>query len=273
MTIPFEEVIKIPGFLKPTDLPAMPEPAKLEPKKPRIKPTPVPRPKPSDIEWPIFQPESVSPSGIRRFTPEQKREMIEIYTQLPHGYKRAFLTANGVDTSNLRQWSHMLGNFANLPYAFVKGHRFGIKRTTPVEDVSTLTSAEKRDLALGFMAQHHGQRCKFIEFYQVSEFILRKWCSALADGDLDNEVYPRFVGKITPDNANEITRLRHAADQLNESLFAMEEDYKKKVAKLEKELAKTREELRQQKVIADVLGKAIAKMPTFGEESDAVENT
>lgn len=264
MSIPFSVLQDYLDLIRPEDLPQIPQPPTPAPTAPQLPPAPDPH----NIDWPIFTPERIHPSGQRYFAPQQKLDFMRIYTTLPHGYRRSFLNANNIGHNTIRTWLASISTFSRLDHAFDNAHRFGIERTTPIDDVTTLTADDKRDLVIGYLAQPLGQGQDFLTFYRVSRDIIMTWCSAMTDGDLDTSTYPRKTGIMTTRTVVEIVRLRHALAQQRESTTTMNEDLRAQLAKAHKRIAQLEQQDHQNQLVIDILGKAIGTRPNPGEDFD-----
>ncbi|ARV64342.1 hypothetical protein H2J98_05185 [Corynebacterium glutamicum] len=269
MSIPFSVLQDYLDLISPEALPQIPQPPAPAPTAPQLPPAPDPH----SIEWPIFPPDRISANGRRYYEPQTRLEFMRIYTTLPHGYRQPFLKANNIGHCTVRTWLAAISTFSRLPHAFDDAHRFGIERTTPVDDVTTLTADDKRDLVIGYLAQPHGQGQQFLTFYQLRKHTIMAWCAAMTDGDLDADISPRQIGLMTTRTVVEIVRLRHMIAQQLERATIMENEYLKEIAALKKELAHYKQKDHQNQMVIDILGKAIGTRPNPGEGLDEEDAT
>ena len=112
-----------------------------------------------------------------------------------------------------------------------------------------LSADDKREHVLAYQATPYGFKRDYLADHRISHKRMMKWKSALADGDLDHDLYPRHAGNMTRDEVAEIRRLRL------------------QVAALEEDRARAETELESYRRATDALGKAIDAMHSRGVAS------
>lgn len=215
-------------------------------------------------------PVSSGPYGsVHRFSGATKIVIARIYSCLPYGLKKEYLALLQVKGPVIRKWRKLrcvgdgcLGQFG-LPEDVVEVLR-GLPQPVPKR---LLTAEVKRCLVIGWAWCDYGMKGKFLSMFGVTRWRLDQWRAGLADGDLDNDIIPRQVGRMTCDDIRdlgrameEISRLQKENARLQRTVDSMGDGYvpRKKMEQLEEAI--------------DILGKAIASMPKPGGDHGAEEN-
>lgn len=107
------------------------------------------------------------------------------------------------------------------------------------------SAEEKCAHVLAYVQTPYGHKSHYLEAHSISADAMKRWKSALADGDLAGGRVPRHTGEVTNRDVGEIRRLQG------------------EVARLERERDEARLEARRMGRAADALGKAISVMQTM----------
>lgn len=118
------------------------------------------------------------------------------------------------------------------------------------------TAVEMREVVEGYEAQPHGRKTPWLAAQGVSYHQLRRWRSAVFDGDLDRGLVPREGGGMT-------TSSRRA---LQRSLARQRAEQAEQQAVLEGEVARLQARVRELEDTNDVLGKAIGLLHEMSEQ-------
>lgn len=127
------------------------------------------------------------------------------------------------------------------------------------------TPEQRREIALKYAALTRGNKGPYATSLGIPAHTIRTWISTLADGDLDNGIYPRKTGSMTNRDISEIQRLR-------QKLTEVENNNQRLHTRFEKKLAEKDAENQRLNKAADALGKAIAVLHKYGDPSDKAEN-
>lgn len=117
----------------------------------------------------------------------------------------------------------------------------GVVRVEP----RVFSAEEKRAHVLAYVQTPYGHKSHYLEAHSIGADAMKRWKSALADGDLAGGRVPRHTGEVTNRDVGEIRRLQG------------------EVARLERERDEARLEARRMGRAADALGKAISVMQTM----------
>ena len=104
------------------------------------------------------------------------------------------------------------------------------------------TPEDKRDHVIAYVQAPWGSKARYLEEHAISADMMKRWRSALADGDLAAGRVPRHTGEVTTRDVSEIRRLEG------------------RVAALEKERDQALAQAETMRRAADALGKAIGVM-------------
>lgn len=91
-----------------------------------------------------------------------------------------------------------------------------------------------------------GTKEAYLREHGISRSEMDRWHAAMADGDLENDVVPRLVGRMTREDVAELKRVKAENARLA-----------REVERLQKELDRARGDVERYAGVADVLGKAI----------------
>lgn len=138
--------------------------------------------------------------------------------------------------------------------------------STPIRVTARdFTPEQRREISLKYASLTRGTKGLYAASLGLPSETIRTWISALTDGDLDNGVFPRKTGSMTNRDLSEITRLRQALADAQDSNERLTSRYEKKLAD------KDAENQRLTKA-ADALGKAISVLHSYGDPSGKAEN-
>ena len=149
---------------------------------------------------------------------------------------------------------------------------------------SSFTPAQQREIALCYVKLGRGEKTPYAESLGLQPHVIRKWISALADGDLDNERFPRKTGSMTKRDISEVERRRKLLAQQQAQAEREQEKLVRKLAEHSAQAQREREEFARQLALkdaeaskwekaADALGKAIAVLHDLGEPHGKAEKS
>lgn len=130
---------------------------------------------------------------------------------------------------------------------------------------SSFTPAQQREIALRYVNLGRGEKTPYAESLGLRPTVIRKWISALADGDLDNERFPRKTGSMTKRDISEVQRLRALLAQQQAKAERDREQFARQLALKDAEIQAKDAEASKWEKAADALGKAIAVLHDRGE--------
>lgn len=136
---------------------------------------------------------------------------------------------------------------------------------------SSFTPEQRREIALRYVKLRRGEKTSYAESLGLHPAVIRRWISALADGDLDNERFPRKTGSMTQRDISEVDRLRELLAKQQVQAERDRAEFTRQLALKDAEVkAKDAEVLKWEKA-ADALGKAIAVLHDRGEPPGEAE--
>lgn len=112
-------------------------------------------------------------------------------------------------------------------------------------------ASQRREIALMYSSLGRGEKGAYAKKVGVPTHRIRRWISALADGDLDGERFPRKLGTMTTKDTAEVQRLQRL-------LAAKDLEMKKALAAKDAELTSMKE-------ANAILGKAITVLQNLSE--------
>ena len=126
----------------------------------------------------------------------------------------------------------------------------------------SFTPEQRRDIAVHYAGLKRGEKSAYAASLGLRPHQIRRWISALADGDLDNERFPRKTGAMTTRDIAEIARLK--------KIIAAKDA---RISKLEDEVTKLQDGVNKWEKASDALGKAITVLHKMNEpRGEAAEN-
>lgn len=126
----------------------------------------------------------------------------------------------------------------------------------------SFTPEQRRDIAVHYAGLKRGEKSAYAASLGLRPHQIRRWISALADGDLDNERFPRKTGAMTTRDIAEIARLK--------KIIAAKDA---RISKLEGEVTKLQDGVNKWEKASDALGKAITVLHKINEpRGEAAEN-
>lgn len=195
------------------------------------------------------------------FTASQKRQMVTIYRQLPHGAKGIWLERHGLYGVKVFRWGQELGL---LTCAQQKAASVGDEELPAVLDAATVTSLVQRYLALPY-----GQKEAFLAKHDLCHQTVLRWATMVADGSIAHYTHKRKAGTVGKHTSDDLTQSRRQV----EAMIRENARLKKELAKANRKLTRQEQELDKWVKTSDVLGKALASMPDLpGVDYDAEEN-
>lgn len=126
----------------------------------------------------------------------------------------------------------------------------------------SFTPEQRREIAVHYAGLKRGEKSAYAASLGLRPHQIRRWISALADGDLDNERFPRKTGAMTTRDIAEIARLK--------KIIAAKDA---RISKLEGEVTKLQDGVNKWEKASDALGKAITVLHKINEpRGEAAEN-
>ena len=132
---------------------------------------------------------------------------------------------------------------------------------------SSFSPEQRREIALRYVKLRRGEKTPYAESLGLHPTVIRRWISALADGDLDNERFPRKTGSMTQRDISEVDRLRELLAKQQVQAERDREEFARQLALKDAEIKAKDAEVFKWEKAADALGKAIAVLYDRGELS------
>ena len=130
----------------------------------------------------------------------------------------------------------------------------------------SFTPEQRRDIAVHYAGLKRGEKSAYAASLGLRPHQIRRWISALADGDLDNERFPRKTGAMTTRDIAEIARLKKIIADMKAEHARVDAAKDARISKLEDEVNKWEK-------ASDALGKAITVLHKMNEpRGEAAEN-
>lgn len=130
----------------------------------------------------------------------------------------------------------------------------------------SFTPEQRRDIAVHYAGLKRGEKSAYAASLGLRPHQIRRWISALADGDLDNERFPRKTGAMTTRDIAEIARLKKIIADMKAQHARIDAAKDARISKLEDEVNKWEK-------ASDALGKAITVLHKINEpRGEAAEN-
>lgn len=121
--------------------------------------------------------------------------------------------------------------------------------------------AQQREIALCYASLPRGSKAAYARSLELSAYTIRKWISALADGDLDTGRFPRKTGAMTNKDIFEVTRLKKLLKKQQAQATAREAELAEQLQEKDREIATLEK-------VADALGKAMTVLHDLGAPPD-----
>lgn len=130
----------------------------------------------------------------------------------------------------------------------------------------SFTPEQRRDIAVHYAGLKRGEKSAYAASLGLKPHQIRRWISALADGDLDNERFPRKTGAMTTRDIAEIARLKKIIADMKAEHARVDAAKDARISKLEDEVNKWEK-------ASDAMGKAITVLHKINEpHGEAAEN-
>ena len=137
----------------------------------------------------------------------------------------------------------------------------------------SFTPEQRRDIAVHYAGLKRGEKSAYAASLGLRPHQIRRWISALADGDLDNERFPRKTGAMTTRDIAEIARLKKIIADMKAEHARVDAAKDARISKLEGEVTKLQDGVNKWEKASDALGKAITVLHKMNEpRGEAAEN-
>lgn len=137
----------------------------------------------------------------------------------------------------------------------------------------SFTPEQRRDIAVHYAGLKRGEKSAYAASLGLKPHQIRRWISALADGDLDNERFPRKTGAMTTRDIAEIARLKKIIADMKAEHARVDAAKDARISKLEDEVTKLEDDVNKWEKASDALGKAITVLHKINEpHGEAAEN-
>lgn len=137
----------------------------------------------------------------------------------------------------------------------------------------SFTPEQRRDIAVHYAGLKRGEKSAYAASLGLRPHQIRRWISALADGDLDNERFPRKTGAMTTRDIAEIARLKKIIADMKAEHARVDAAKDARISKLEGEVTKLQDGVNKWEKASDALGKAITVLHKINEpRGEAAEN-
>ena len=137
----------------------------------------------------------------------------------------------------------------------------------------SFTPEQRREIAVHYAGLKRGEKSAYAASLGLRPHQIRRWISALADGDLDNERFPRKTGAMTTRDIAEIARLKKIIADMKAEHARVDAAKDARISKLEGEVTKLQDGVNKWEKASDALGKAITVLHKMNEpRGEAAEN-
>ena len=137
----------------------------------------------------------------------------------------------------------------------------------------SFTPEQRREIAVHYAGLKRGEKSAYAASLGLKPHQIRRWISALADGDLDNERFPRKTGAMTTRDIAEIARLKKVIADMKAQHARIDAAKDARISKLEGQVTKLGDEVNKWEKASDAMGKAITVLHKINEpRGEAAEN-